>query len=549
LARQGDRPEAIRHALAARDFVRAAELVELAWPAARRGQQELLLRRWLGALPDEVLRNRPVLSNAYAGVLITTGQIAAVDGRLRDAERWLEFSDRHAAEAAGMVVTDDEEFGTLPGSVALHRAGHALAVGNLAEARRHAQRALELAPEDDHLTRGGATALVGLAAWTTGDLETAYRTYDAGMAGVHLAGHISGTVDRAVTLADIRVAQGRLRDALRIYERALLPAAEHGAAVVRGTSDVYVGMSEVYCEWNDLDAAAQALLRSRELGEHLGFPRNRHRWRVVMARIHEADGNLDGALDLLQQAERMYVKDLFPNARPIAALKARVYLRQGRLDDALDWVRERGVSASDELGYVREFEHITLARVLLARGSTVDALGLLQRLLPAAEAGGRTGSMLEILVLQALAHQTLGAAPTALAALERALKLAEPEGYVRIFVDEGQPMATLLRAAAQRRIAPEYVQRLLAAFGSTRRPPEMLDQAKVIEPLSERELDVLRLLGTELSGPEIASQLMVSLNTVRTHTRSIYSKLGVNNRRAAVRRAEQLDVWSPTPVR
>ena len=180
-----------------------------------------------------------------------------------------------------------------------------------------------------------------------------------------------------------------------------------------------------------------------------------------MARIREAQGDLDGALDLLHEAERLYVSDFFPNVRPVAALKTRVWVAQGRLGEALDWAREQGLSAEDDLSYLREFEHITLARVLLAQyksdradRSILEAMGLLERLLQAAEAGERTGSVIEILVLQALAHQMQGDIPAALVPLERALTLAEPEGYVRIFVDEGPPMAVLLEEAAKHGIAP-----------------------------------------------------------------------------------------------
>jgi LuxR family maltose regulon positive regulatory protein len=164
----------------------------------------------------------------------------------------------------------------------------------------------------------------------------------------------------------------------------------------------------------------------------------------------------------------------------------------------------------------------------------------LERLLRAAEQGRRTGSVIEILVLQALTHQARGDIPAALASLRRALTLAEPEGYVRIFADEGPPMASLLRAAAKLRIAPSYVRRLLAAVNKTGDSTPV--SQGLIEPLSERELDVLRLLGTDLGGPDIARELIVSLNTVRTHTKNIYAKLGVNNRRAAVRRARELDL-------
>jgi LuxR family maltose regulon positive regulatory protein len=369
----------------------------------------------------------------------------------------------------------------------------------------------------------------------------------AAMASLQRAGFISDALGCAIAVADIRIIQGRLHEAMRTYEQALQLATEQGAPSLRGTADMHVGMSELLRERDDLHAATHRLLRSQELGEHTGLAQNRYRWRVAMARIREAEGDLDGAVGLLDEAERLYASDFFPNVRPIAAMKARVLVRQGRMGEALGWARERGLSVADDLSYLREFEHITLARLLLAQRACGEALGLLERLLTAAEEGGRTGSLVEVLVLRALANQQRDDIPAALVSLERALALAEPEGYVRIFVDEGPPMAALLQAAAKRRVAFDYVQRLLTAFGRAEdRPPA---RQALVEPLSERELDVLRLLGTDLDGPDIASQLMVSLNTMRTHTKSIYAKLGVNNRRAAVRRAEELELVSRRPRR
>jgi LuxR family maltose regulon positive regulatory protein len=310
---------------------------------------------------------------------------------------------------------------------------------------------------------------------------------------------------------------------------------------------MYVGLSELSREHGDLQAAMQHLLRCQEQGEQTGFPQHPYRWRVALARIREAQGDLQGALDLLQEAERRYVGDFSPHVQPIAARKARLWLAQGRLDDALDWAREQGLSAHDELSYLREFEHITLARALLARsrrdpadGALLEAIGLLDRLLQAAEAGGRAGRAIEILVLQALARQMQGDLPAALAPLSRALTLAEPERYARMFVDEGPAIAALLHAALKQGVTPNYVRQLLTLFGTAEDNPPATQT--LIEPLSERERDVLRLLRTDLDGPEIASELIVSLNTLRTHTKNIYSKLGVSSRRAAVRRAEELDL-------
>ena len=563
-AQQGSIADAIRHALVAADFARAADLVELAMPLMRQSRQEATLLGWLKALPDEVFSRRPVLSAVYAGTLLQSGQLEGIEARLRDAERWLETSAEMGEQPPEMVVVDEEEFRRLPGWIAIYRAGHALARGDVHDTLPYAQQALDFLPEADYLGRGAAAALLGLAYWTRGDLEAAYWTYVEGMASVQRAGFLSDVIGGAIARADIRIAQGHLRQAMRTYEQALQLATEQspGGArpVLRGTADMYVGMSELYRERNDLNAARQHLLRSQELGEHIGFPQNPYRWRVAMARLKEAEGDLDGAIELLQEAEHLYMSDFYPNVRPVAALKTRVWVAQGRLDEALGWARDQGLSAHDDLSYLREFDHITLARVLLGRNqrdhaahALAEATSLLERLLNAAEAGGRVGRAIEILVLQALAHHAQGNIAAALMPLERALTLAEPEGYVRIFVDEGPPMAQLLRAAAapigHLRIMPTYAGKLLAALGAEPlvsagqvSHPTFPTLPPLIEPLSDRELEVLRLFKTELSGPEIARELVIALSTVRTHTKGIYSKLNVNSRRAAVKRATELNL-------
>jgi LuxR family maltose regulon positive regulatory protein len=366
------------------------------------------------------------------------------------------------------------------------------------------------------------------------------------MLSLQRAGHIADVLGCAITLADIRIAQGRLHDARRTYEQALRLAAEQRPSILRGTADMHVGLSLLDLEREDLEATRQHLRESQELGEHNGLPQHPYRSRVAMARIRETQGDLEGALELLDEAERRYTTDFGPNVRPIAATKARVFVRQGRFGEALAWAREHHVSAEDELSYVREFEHITLARLLLARGSTAEALGLLDGLLLAADDGGRVGSVIEILLLQALAQHQHGRTPAALASLERALTLAEPEGYVRLFVDEGPKLAELLHAAIKRGIAVGYVRELLPRFGVPEYAARSKQSSINVEPLSERELDVLRLLASDLGGPDIARELTVSLSTMRTHTRSIFNKLGVSSRRAAVRRAEELDLLSRT---
>jgi LuxR family transcriptional regulator, maltose regulon positive regulatory protein len=510
-----------------------------------------------------VVRVRPVLSVAYAWSLLAEGQLDGVEERLRSAERWLDpTADKRelaSLPAGDMVVVDDVQFHHLPGTIAVYRAGQALALGNVADTVTYARRALDLVPEGDHLQRGAAMALLGLAAWTGGDLEAAHRSYAEGMARMLRAGIIAQAIGCVIALADIRIGQGRLREALGTYEQGLQLATAQSSPILRGTADMHVGMSELLCEQNDLHAATEHLLRSQELGEHMGLPQNPYRWRVAMARIKHAQGDLDGAFALLKEAERRYVGDFFPNVRPVAALVARLRVVQGQLAEALGWVRAQGLSAQDELSYLHEFEHITLARVLLAHSksdrsghSMREAIGLLDRLLAAAQAGERTGRVIEILIFQALAYQVQDDIPAALVPLERALELAEREGYVRLFVDEGPTMAHLLREAATRNIMPDYTGMLLAAFPERLEPEDLrLGDAvqasslkppapDLVEPLSQRELEVLRLFNTELSGPEIARELVIGLSTVRTYTKSIYTKLNVNSRRAAVKRAAEL---------
>jgi LuxR family maltose regulon positive regulatory protein len=311
---------------------------------------------------------------------------------------------------------------------------------------------------------------------------------------------------------------------------------------------MYVGRAALHRELGDLSAARRDLTRSREIGEHVGLPQNAYRWRVVMAQVCEAEGDLEAAIDLLDEAERRYEGDFSPNIRPVPALRARVWIRHGRVDDALAWASRQGLSATDDLSYLHEFEHVTLARALVAdhpgegdARSLDQAFELLARLLRAAQDGQRRGSLIDIRVVEALAHQRRGDLSGALASLGDALDLAEPEGYARTFLDEGAPMAALLAAAADRGLASAYVQRLRATLGVTPVTPARTAPA-MVEPLSSRERDVLRLLGTDLNGPEIARELVVSLNTVRTHTKNLYMKLGVNNRRAALRRARELDL-------
>ncbi len=543
----GERAGAIRHAIAGGAFERAADLIELEMPATRQARQDMTLRGWMEALPDELIRARPVLSNGYAGTLLVRGETEGVEARLLDAQRWLD-----EPVGSGMVVADERAFRGLPAGIAVHRAGLARLLGDVEGTIAHARVALDLVSGDDHIGRGAAAALLGLAHWTNADLDGAYRSSAEAMAALQAAGHVSDVLGIAIALADVRIEQGRLQDAMGVYERALTLAQATGTPL-RGAPDMHVGISTVLCERNYLSAARQHLRTSDDMGEEHGLPQNAYRARVVLARIQQAEGDIDGALELLDTAERVFVGDFFPDVRPIAARRARLWIAQGRLAAASDWAQERGLSSHDELTYLREFEHATLARLLLSHGRRAgsaehiaEAIGLLERLRHAAESGGRVERTIEVLVVQALAQHAAGQEADALATLQRAIGLAEPEGFVRVFADEGAPMATLLDIAIREGIAPHFAPGLRAAIATASVGAPGGSAPALVERLSERELEVLHLLQGDLDGPEIARQLVVSLNTVRTHTKNIYAKLGVNSRRAAVRRAVELELLPGT---
>ena len=543
--------EAIHHAVEARDFERAASLIERAVPEARKNRRETQLLGWLKTLPDEVLQCRPVLSVHYAGTLLQIGQLDGVVEQLQQAERWLNIPEDTQEQP---VYVDEEDYQRLPGLVSMYHAALSLIYADVANTMKYARQVLEFANEDDGLLRGAASSLLGLAHWTSGDLETAYEMFSKGMVYLQKVGFISDVIGGSVTLADIRITQGRLREAMGIYEHGLQLATKQGASTLRGAADMYVGMSGLCFERNELNTAEQFLLKSKELGELNGLPKNPYRWRAAMAQIREVQGDLDNALNLLDEAESLYMGDFSPNVRPTPALKARVWIKQGELEKALAWARERKLLVEEEPSYLREFEQITFARILLSQyqndhsiSSLHDAIGLLERLLKAAEEGGRNGSVIEILILLAFAHQMQDDISTALTLLERALKLAEPEGYMRMFIDEGASMAELIREIDSRGILPNYTRKLLSAFEVANQGTDVESlpfaepvSTSMIEALSQRELDILRLFKTELSGPEIAQELVIALSTVRTHTKSIFSKLNVNSRRAAVKRAIEL---------
>ena len=552
--------EAFHHAIAAKDYPQAAGVAERAWQSMDDTFQTAAWLSWIKQLPEEVIRTRPVLCTQIGIAFMDAGEPEASERRLRDAERWLEGSSE------GMVVVEEALLGALPAMIAMARAYNAQVQGNLSATMKYAELALQFIPEDDLFRRAQATITLEITHWARGDLEAARRAMDDFMNSMRQAGNLVFVVASAFAVADILVAQGRLREAIRMYQQSLQLADEAGPEAQAITAHHHLGLALLYHETGNAEAFTQHWHGAEELGQHTTLVDWSYRWRVAQARLKQAEGDFDAALDLLDEAKRVYVKNAVPDLRPIETLKAQVCLRQGRLIKAQDWARERGLSPADEINYLHEFEYITLARILVAESSNQPASELLERLRQAAEAQDRLGSVIEISIVQALAYQAQSNTSAALAALDRALTLAEPEGYVRTFVNEGEALRLLIvdfRALIEKQKHVEghkpieYVNKLLAAFPQPIVPPQSAtlaphvtasgssagvrnQQSEILEPLSPRELEVLRLIEQGFSNQEIADRLFLAVSTVKGYTRTLFDKLQVQRRTEAVVRAREL---------
>jgi LuxR family maltose regulon positive regulatory protein len=528
----GDLRAAFHHAISAGDYGRAARLAETAWQGMEESFQTASWLGWVKKLPVEVIRTRPALCVQLGWAFSLAGEPETSEIHLKNAEQAL------ASRA------DSAELKPILGSIALARGYIAQIQGNLADTVKYAELAIQLIPENDFYRRSQAAIMLEATHWASGNLESAIQALGNWMESMTQLGNHVYVVASAFAVGDLLVGLGRLSDAERTYLDAVQLAAQHSPEVEHITAHHHLGLSMLYRQRGDDTLAVHHLKRAAELGLQT-TPVWLHRWHVAQAQLKEAAGDLEATLALLDEAKRVYIQSVIPDLRPIAALKARIYLKQGQPDKARAWAAEHRLSLTDEVSYLHEFEYLTLARLEIANPRVNT---LLARLLQAAEAQKRWGSVLDILLVQALAHKAQGNRPQATAALEYALALAEPEGYVRIFVDEGEAMRLLIEKQSRNRDQPpnDYMDKLLAAFTQPVAAPKSAiihQKSDMIESLSERELEVLKLLRSELSGPEIAGQLIVSLNTFHTHTKNIFNKLGVNNRRAAVRRAEELNLF------
>jgi LuxR family maltose regulon positive regulatory protein len=557
--------EAFHHAAAVNDFEHAARLVEGdGMPLHLRGALAPVLN-WLESQPTTVLDARPSLWVMYGSALLLAGQLTSVEQKLQAAEAAMvdaELDDKtkflvgfiasaraamasyvmtsqragvkqklQAAEAAMEATESDEKSQDLVGLVTPIRAPLAINQYQVETVIVQSRRALEYLHPDNPF-RITPTWLLGVANQLQGDCAAASQAYTEAISMSQAVGAFLITIPATIGLGNVQETENQLYLAAESYRRGLQLGDDRPLPIA---CEAHLGLARISYEWDDVDAAQQHRQQSVQLARQLENNENIISCKVFLARLKLAQGDVASAAAILTQADQFVRQhNLLYRMPEIAAAQVLTSLHQGNL------------AAAAHLAEKHELP-ISRARVHLAKGETSAALAVMEFLRQQVDVKGWANERLNVMVFQAVAHHTHGENDEAVQLLGDALALAEPGGFIRIFLDEGPPMARLLNEALSQGIAPDYVRRLLASFPINEL--EQVDPSKsqapeseMIEFLSERELEVLGLLAQGLKYNQIAEQLIVSLNTIRSHTKNIYDKLEVNNRTQAIQKANELNL-------
>jgi LuxR family transcriptional regulator, maltose regulon positive regulatory protein len=535
--RQRLTPEAINHSIKAADYEQAAALIEQAAPVWLDAGTINILHGWLDSLPEAVVRGRPHLNLTRALVQVYVGDVAGFEARLRETEQ--------AVRAANTLPVSEKH--DLLGEIAALQARAAFNRNELIDIDQ-LRASLASVTEDNFRVRALLVLAIGYAERLNGNLVEAANFYRQAATLTQRQGDETQTINILGFLAELQEMQGRLHEAASTYQQALQLATSSDGQLrlVAGTACIALG--KLLREWNDLELAEHYLRQGLEIGQHSGVKGIEFHSALALSMVLQAQGRSRAADEMIQCAvEFAQQLGLRPMMVRAATVDAQLQLMRGHWLAAAHWAQANSIGVADDLSEALEVEHCTLARLMIAQHQPDDALSLLNRLLAAAQQAGRLRAVIEILALQALTHYACGDSTEALTTLGHALTLAEPEGYIRTFVDEGEPMRLLI---ANCRVQLEqhdghlksYVDKLLAAFPIARSVSRAPQIGNLIEPLNDHELEVLRLTAEGLSNREIADRLSIVVGTVKWYLNHIYTKLDVHNRTQAVARARELDL-------
>jgi LuxR family maltose regulon positive regulatory protein len=537
----GELSDAIHHAFIGEDIETAARLIEKGAIIALEHSDLKFILHWVDRLPDETLKKTPWLFAYHVLALLITGQVAIARSKLENTDWLLDFMSDIDAKKQEMV-----------GSVAGLKAILSIWDYDYKKGVDFANQALEYLPANN-LIRGYCALVLGSSYWGIGDLIRAKYAFQESYLAAQASGNTMLAVSGGCNFAYAIELEGQLHQALESFQD-LFQFAKQDGQVAPAEGYIHVDIARLFYEWNHLELASQHLIDGIKLCQRLADGRAETIGHGLLTRVQIARGDITRAFKSVQNA-----RDANPSPETFFELRGGefpetwLWLKENNIKKLTGWLDDNRINI-DEGSFFKRFTLITHARVFIALGreypdSTYldDASNLLDKLLGMAESNGWGRRMIEILVLQALALEQKRDIAQAMQPLGRALTLAEPEGYIRTFVDVGPPMSRLLYEALSREIAPDYVQRILAAFPEFEAEKDAVQQSsprtsEFIEPLSDRELEVLQLVADGLSRPEIANKLVLSLNTIKTHTRNIYSKLGVNNQMQAVGKARALGI-------
>ena len=520
--------EAIEHALQGENFEKAAEIIAACWPELRKSEPEAIFIQWIKSLPEDIAINHPVLATYYS--------LAVLSYDPEQAQRWMQSASK-AVDKAGSPAK-------LTGILAICQAYAAGATGNLTSIIAHADEALALLPESELTWRGAAAILKGFVLWGSGDIEAAALSTQAGIDAMRRDNEISGAISSIFLLAKMRIMQGQADEAERLCERALKLIEPYPLAP-QGGCDIYVVRALLALRRGDHELTNKYLGDAQALGEQSRLMESAHQWYLVKAILEARNNNTRDALDLIDEAESIRIPNPAPEFEPIDAWRARIDLLSGNLASAEAWAKRSGMSLADEPHVMTAFSLITLVHIELTAAALnkdssalSEVLALLKRF-ATLEENNRPGMMPEILLLTGYCLHLMNDENAAIRTLDAALSSPAAEQNAAVFMTDIPVASTWIKNSLRKINAPSW---LVFPDTSTTHPTANIKARtqSLTEPLSERELEVLKAFNSDMSGPEIAASLFISLNTFRTHCKNIYSKLDVNTRRAAIRRAEEL---------